>query len=591
MGDSGGSHTPTTPQMDATGPKTPSPLSRRIVNDAIERGTVAVELAKARLDLSPSAAEERRLQRVMQEARAHPRRPTPRNFSTERRQWLSTLRETHAAVWSNTTPPASSPPPRSPSDHSDEEDAAEEGDVLAQAPLSTRSALRRQRTATQRQSPLPLSGLVERANALLLSLNGAPMPRRVLAKMQPLRGALNPARAEARSTANAQTAEEPAAEDAKPQTPPLGAVVPPPGSSSKKIAPPPGPRPSSRRIPPPPGPRPSVRSASPSGAATTLTGAQPSTVIIALALTAADGITRRRNVTMSNTDALEALLRDALPLHSRHPAVESDAKSIIAGHQCGVSPCADEHDRWALWVDIRGDGDQIELETFDTKEEAADRFSSPAFLKELEKELMADMAGLHFDDEIFDDLDALAEESGLDPVQDQDGLAELDSDDDVGGLADDDVDSDAYLLGVPQPIPAERSLRTRGAARGARGARAASSSSSSSSSPTGGGSSEAAVALNAINSALCWDSRAGHVAAGPDSPPLLRRSVERAARASQPPRAAQRLRADEAKGERETVASLAAAVDRATLAALSSSAAAFAVAGRAFAAAAHVYYE
>ena len=63
------------------------------------------------------------------------------------------------------------------------------------------------------------------------------------------------------------------------------------------------------------------------------------------------------------------------------------------------------------------------------------------------------------------------------------------------------------------------------------------------------------------------------------------------ARASQPPRAAQRLRADEAKGERETVASLAAAVDRATLAALSSSAAAFAVAGRAFAAAAHVYYE
>ena len=53
MGDSGGSHTPTTPQMDATGPKTPSPLSRRIVNDAIERGTVAVELAKARMDLSP----------------------------------------------------------------------------------------------------------------------------------------------------------------------------------------------------------------------------------------------------------------------------------------------------------------------------------------------------------------------------------------------------------------------------------------------------------------------------------------------------------------------------------------------------------
>ena len=44
----------------------------------------------------------------------------------------------------------------------------------------------------------------------------------------------------------------------------------------------------------------------------------------------------------------------------------------IAGHTCGVSLSVDEVDRWALWVDIHGDGNNIELETFDTKEEVSE---------------------------------------------------------------------------------------------------------------------------------------------------------------------------------------------------------------------------
>ena len=444
------------------------------------------------MDFSPSAVEARRLKRVMTEARNSPLRPTPRNFSTERLQWLSTHRETHAAVWSNTATPATSPPPESPSVHSEGDAAEEEEEEVvpthAPAPLPTpRRSLQWQRAAKQRESPPPLSGLIERANALLLSLTGASMPRRVIAETLPLplpqHGARDPTRTASVQTAEAQA---PAAEGATPKSPGLGAVVTSlPGSDSQKIPPPPGPRPSSRRIPPPPGPRPggpASRSTSPTGAVRALTGtsagAPPSTAVITLARPAADGTgsaaALQRNVMVSNTDALEGLLRGALPLRARH------------------------------------------------------------------------------------------------------------------------VD---FLLGESQPLPAERSSRARGADFGAPRAVAASSSSSSSS-PMCSGSSEAAVALHAINSALCWDSRGGHVAAGPDSPPLLVRSVERAARASRPAlkaqrrtQAQQRLRADVAMGGAEEVVPLAAAVDRATLAAFSSSAAAFAAAGLAFAAAAYTTYD
>ena len=117
----------------------------------------------------------------------------------------------------------------------------------------------------------------------------------------------------------------------------------------------------------------------------------------------------------------------------------------IAGHQCGVSPSADEKDRWALWVDIHGNGDHIELETFDTNEEACERFSSPEFLDELEKELMADLDGLDIGDEDFDDLDIIDGDAELDDLDElnSDDLAGLDDivDLDEGPPTDDDNDS------------------------------------------------------------------------------------------------------------------------------------------------------